>query len=121
MALLKKRTKTSKASSSQPQDLEGNLVVDVYKTKNAIVVESTIAGAKPQDIDLFFDQDTLTVRGTRHRDQEIHESDFYYRECYFGNFSRSIVIPEAVDAQNISASLENGILTVTLPLLKSEK
>jgi HSP20 family protein len=108
-------------SSSLPisTGADGQLVLDVYKTSNEIIVQSTMAGVSPENVEVFFGGHILTIQGSRHRDKNIPEENFYYQECYFGDFSRSIKIPEDIDPQKISASLENGILTIKLPLRNS--
>ncbi len=100
---------------------EGQLSVDVYETPKDIVVKSTIAGVKPEDIDISINDDMLTIRGHRHIDEEIKEEDYLYQECYWGSFSRSIILPTEVKADKIDASLENGVLTVKLPKAKEKK
>ena len=103
---------------SNDYDLDGSLVLDVYQTPKEIVVSSTIAGVKPEDLNISFKNDTLTIQGSRKRNEEVKDSDYYYRECYFGEFSRSVVMPEKIDSELINASFKNGILTVRLPKLK---
>ena len=94
---------------------EGQLAVDVYQTGDEIVIKATIAGAEPEDIDVFMSNDMLTVRGKRHRDETVAKSDYLYRECYWGAFSRSIILPVEVNADKIEASMKNGVLTIKLP------
>jgi HSP20 family protein len=100
---------------------EGQLSIDVYQTPKAIVVKSTIAGVKPDAIDISINNDMLTIRGQRQQAQEVRESDYLFRECYWGSFSRSIILPVEIQADKIDAELENGVLTVTLPKAKQSK
>lgn len=100
---------------------EGQLSIDVYQTQNTLVVKSTIAGVKPGDIDISINNDMLTIRGKRVMMDEVRDEDYLYRECYWGNFSRSIILPVEVNTEKIEASLENGVLTVVLPKAKSSK
>ncbi len=100
---------------------EGQLSIDVYQTSKAIMVKSTIAGVKPEDIDISINNDMLTVRGKRQMDTKIKEENYLYRECYWGSFSRSIILPVEVEAEKIDAALENGVLTITLPKAKISK
>lgn len=110
-------------SSQQDEWMEedGQLSVDVYQTKDNIVIKSTIAGVKPEDIDISINNDMITIRGSRHQEQTIDKDDFFYQECYWGNFSRSIILPVEVKTEEISADLENGVLTVTLPKATKSK
>ena len=97
----------------------GQLTVDVYQDKNNVIIKSTIAGVEPDDIDISIDNDMITIRGKREKDRTIREDDYFYQECYWGSFSRSIILPVDVEADQVEASIKNGILTVTLP--KSHK
>lgn len=96
-------------------DEEGQLSVDVYQDKNSIVIKSTIAGVEPDDIDISFHNDMLTIRGERKHDKTISEDDYFYKECYWGSFSRSIILPLEVQVDKIKATIKNGILTIVLP------
>lgn len=109
-------TKTpTDATWLEEEDYAGQLAVDVYQTKNEIVIKSTIAGVKPEDIDISVNNDMITIRGKRDKDHEVVESDYFYRECYWGGFSRSIILPTDVKVDKIKATIRNGVLTVTLP------
>lgn len=96
-------------------DFEGQLTIDMYQTKDNVIIKSTIAGVKPDDIDITIANDMVTVRGERTRDFEASAEDYFYQECYWGSFSRSVVLPVDVDIENVSADLKDGILTVILP------
>lgn len=98
---------------------EGQLTIDVYQTPNEVVIKSTVAGVKPEDIDIGFTNDMITVRGRRKKEEEIMTEDYYYQELYWGAFSRSVILPVEVDIDKAKAEIKNGILTVRLP--KSEK
>lgn len=100
---------------------EGQLSIDVYQTPNDIIVKSTIAGVKPEDIDISINNDMLTIRGRREMIETVRDQDYLYRECYWGSFSRSIILPVEIESDKVDASLENGVLTVTLPKAKSAK
>ena len=100
---------------------EGQLSIDVYQTSDTIVIKSTIAGVKPEDIDISINNDLLTIRGSREMIENIREENYLYRECYWGSFSRSIILPVEVEADKIEAFLENGVLTVVLPKARSAK
>ncbi|MBI5037491.1 MAG: Hsp20/alpha crystallin family protein [Candidatus Kerfeldbacteria bacterium] len=100
-------------------DFAGQLAVDVYQTTDEIVIKSTIAGVKPEDIDISVNNDMITIRGKREKDHEVSDQDYFYRECYWGGFSRSIILPCDVKIDQIKATIRNGVLSVTLP--KAEK
>lgn len=99
---------------------EGQLAVDVFQDKNNIIIKSTIAGVEPEDIDITFDNDMITIRGKRNKDLTIEEGDYFYQECYWGGFSRSIILPVDVDPERIKATIKNGVLTISLPKIKKQ-
>lgn len=100
---------------------EGQLSIDVCQTPTELVVKSTIAGVKPEDIDISLHNDMLTIRGKREESEKIKEEDYLYKECFWGSFSRSIILPLEVNPKKIKATLENGILTIIMPKIKITK
>lgn len=99
---------------------EGELAVDVYENEKAIFVKTAIAGVKPEDLELSLSHDMLTIRGKRHEDVN-GEEDYRWlsRECHWGAFSRSIILPSDVRFDKAEAIFKNGILMIKLP--KSSK
>lgn len=97
------------------KDYEGQLSVDVYHTEKEIVVCSTMAGVRPEDLNIIVNNDLLTIRGKRESEPNINPSDYLYRECYWGGFSRTLVLPQDVKTERIKATLKNGLLTIVLP------
>ena len=102
-------------SSGLEDNNEGQLTIDVYQTDTEVVIKSTIAGVKPEDLDVNINNDMLTIRGERKNDEQVLEENYYYQECYWGSFSRSVILPVDVLADKIEASMKNGILTVRMP------
>lgn len=100
---------------------EGQLTIDVYQTPAHVVIKSTIAGVKPEDLDITITNDMVTIRGQRQKDEEVKTEDYYYQECYWGAFSRSVILPVDVQADEAEASLKNGILTIKLPKVEKVK
>jgi HSP20 family protein len=100
---------------------EGKLMVDVYQTPAEIVVESAIAGAKPENIDISATADSITIRGSRKREKAVHDESYLYQECYWGKFTRSIILPQEVDPDSATVTFKNGILTVRLPKINRKK
>lgn len=97
------------------ENFDGQLAVDVYQTDKDIIIKSTIAGVRVEDIDISLHNDMLTIKGKRHKDDEVAAQDYFYQECYWGGFSRSIILPVEVKEEEITATLRNGILTIILP------
>lgn len=100
---------------------EGQLAIDVYQTSDEIIIEAPIAGVNPDELDVDITNDSVTVRGRRDKTLRVKEEDYFYQECYWGKFSRSIILPQEVDSEKAEASLKNGVLTVTLPKLTRQK
>jgi HSP20 family protein len=102
-------------------DSEGQLTIDVYQTDNDIVIKSTIAGVKPEDLDVSINNDMVTIRGDRKNEEKVEGENYYYQECYWGTFSRSVILPVEVLADKAEASMKNGILTIRLPKADTTK
>ncbi|MCE9586658.1 Hsp20/alpha crystallin family protein [Candidatus Uhrbacteria bacterium] len=102
-------------------EAEGQLSVDVFREGNTLVVRSTLAGAKPEDLDIAVNGDLLTIRGTREDKREINEDDWFHQECHWGTFSRSLILPVDVVADQADATLRDGILEVRIPIRGSER
>jgi len=115
---------TSQQWSSQSVtqgDAEGQLTIDVYQTETDIVIKSTIAGVKPEDLDVAINNDMVTIKGERKQEETVEDENYYYQECYWGSFSRSVVLPVDVMVDKAEASLKNGILTIRLPKAQTNK
>lgn len=94
---------------------EGQLSVDVVETAHEVIVRSAIAGVEADDLDITVTQDMVTIRGKRHHGCEERETDvLHVQECYWGVFSRSVVLPHPVRPEDADASMKNGILTIRL-------
>jgi len=102
-------------------EAEGQLALDVFRRGTELVIRSTMAGVKPDDVDVAVNGDLLTIRGTRQQQDEVNEDDWFHRECYWGTFSRSLVLPVDVYAEQADASLRDGILEIRIPLRGFEK
>lgn len=111
----------SEESFSSGEGSEGQLTIDVYQTDNDIVIKSTIAGVKPEDLDVSINNDMVSIRGERKNDEQVNEENYYYQECYWGNFSRSVILPVDVLSEKVEASMKNGILTIRLPKADTTK
>ncbi len=96
-------------------DYEGTLNIDLYQTKDNVIIKSTIAGVKPDDLDITIANDMVTIKGERKKEEKIAAEDYFYQECYWGAFSRSVILPVDIDSENVEAELKDGILTVILP------
>jgi len=100
---------------------EGELAVDVYQTDGEVVIQSTVAGVNPDDLDINIENDVVTISGTRNNPNPEEEKNYFYQECYWGPFSRQIILPEEVDVNRIEAILKDGIFTLRLPKMERKK
>lgn len=104
-----------KAAGMEDEGDEGQLAVDVYQDKDNVYVKSTIAGVKPEDLDISIGSNIVTIRGERQQEEEVKGADYIMQECYWGAFSRSMALPVEIDPDKAEADLKDGILTLTLP------
>jgi HSP20 family protein len=95
---------------------EGVLSVDVHEYPDALIVRAPIAGVRPMDLDLSLHNDMLTIRGKR-VGMPIGDAEgvTLHQECHWGPFSRSIILPIPVRADDAEARLIDGVLTIRLP------
>jgi HSP20 family molecular chaperone IbpA len=103
------------------EELEGQLAVDVYQTKESVVIKAPIAGVKADDIDISISEDVVTLRGERKEEREVDREHYYVQECYWGSFSRSVILPTSTIAEKAQASLKDGVLTVSIPKVAQDK
>ena len=93
----------------------GQLSVDIYRTDKELVIIAPIAGVGKDDVKLSITDDVLVITGERPSHENIPEENYYTQECFWGNFSRAIVLPQEADTKNISASFENNVLEIRIP------
>src|SRR3989344_5057578 len=86
-----------------------------------IIVQSTVAGVSPEELDVNITTESVTVRGKREKEEEIKEKDYFYQECFWGSFSRSIILPQEIDPERSTAIIKNGILTIRMPKIERLK
>jgi len=99
---------------------EGQLAIDVYQTENELIVQSAIAGVKPENLDISIERDVLTVKGIRQKPLE-ETGDYFAQECYWGPFSREVILPVEVDPGRVEATMKEGILTIRIPKILRER
>lgn len=98
----------------------GQLAVDVYETKEKLVVKARTAGVNKHDLDVSIADNTLSIRGTLSAGNEEDVENYFVQECYWGEFSRSIALPVPVKEDEIEAVLKDGVLTISFTKLKQD-
>jgi HSP20 family protein len=98
----------------------GQLAVDVYETKEKLVVKGRVAGVNKGDLDVSISDNTLTVKGTLSAGTEDEVENYFLQECYWGEFSRSLVLPVPVKEEEIEAVLKDGVLTISFAKVKQD-
>ena len=96
-------------------DQDGELVVDVFETNSDFVVLAAIAGVQIKDLDISLEKDMMIIKGDRSDPHDHPDKKYFYQECYWGPFSRKIVLPENIDIDKADAQIDKGILTVKIP------
>ncbi len=89
--------------------------VDVYETKDTVMVESPLAGVEPQDVEISVENNILTIKGRSESKSEVEEKDYYRKEVRTGSFYRQVALPALADADRAEASFEKGMLKVMIP------
>ncbi len=113
---------TGPAASDWDEDepVPGQLAVDVYETKDKLVVKARTAGVNKNDLDVSISDNTLSVRGTLSAGNEDDVENYFVQECYWGEFSRSIALPVPVKEEEIEAMLKDGVLTISFAKVKQD-
>ena len=104
----------------ESDDLPGQLAVDVYETKEKLVVKARTAGVNKHDLDVSISDNTLSIRGTLSAGNEDDVENYFVQECYWGEFSRSIALPVPVKEEEIEAVLKDGVLTISFSKVKQD-
>ncbi|HEX5797609.1 MAG TPA: Hsp20/alpha crystallin family protein [Candidatus Saccharimonadales bacterium] len=121
----------SASTTENPQDaseeeweeedaVPGQLAVDVYETKEKLIVKARTAGVNKQDLDVSLSDNTLSIRGTLSAGGEHQVENYFVQECYWGEFSRSIALPVPVKEDDIEAVLKDGVLTISFTKVNQE-
>lgn len=95
--------------------------VDVYQRQNKLIILAPIAGVTIEDISVSITDDILTISGNRSRPDDASSDDYFSRECFWGEFSRSIVLPVNVDSDRVAAFYKRGILRIEMPVVEEER
>ncbi|AEF95005.1 heat shock protein Hsp20 [Desulfotomaculum nigrificans CO-1-SRB] len=99
----------------------GNPSIDVYETDNEVVAKCDIPGLeKKEDVNIYIDNNILTISGAVNRVNEIKEENMHRQERFFGRFQRSVSLPARVSSEDVKATYKNGVLEIRMPKLQAE-
>jgi HSP20 family protein len=116
----KKQEEVLETTEEKWPESEGELAVDMYQTDEELVIQSPIAGIKSEDINLYLEGDVFFIEGERKKPIE-EKGDYFLQECYWGKFSRKIVLPVEINPEKISATFKDGILTIRIQKISRER
>ncbi len=97
------------------------LTVDVYQTPEEIIVRTMIAGVPPSNVDISLTRDMITITGSREEAKEVTEDDYFYRELFWGSFTRTIMLPAEIEVDGADAQERYGVLTIRLSKINKER
>jgi HSP20 family protein len=100
---------------------EGQLPVDVHQTAGDIIIRAFVAGVRPDELNISISRDMVEISGSRMERDQTADTDYFTRELFWGQFSRTILLPQEVDVDASSASAKDGLLTIILPRLDKAK
>lgn len=109
------------SSPWQEESPEGELAVDIYQNSAEVVIQTMVAGVKPEDLNVSITREMVTIQGKRDRPSGLQDEDYFQQELYWGSFSRSIVLPSEVDVEESEAIARHGLLTLRLPKIDKQK
>lgn len=95
--------------------------IDVYEDNGNVTVKSSISGVKPEEIDITVGDDYVEIKGERREKEEEKTANFYKKEITYGSLYRMVRLPSQVDKDKADSEFEDGILTITIPKITSEK
>lgn len=89
--------------------------MDVYQTKDDVVVEAPLAGIDPGKVNIFIENNVLTIESQSEQKSEVDEKNYYRKEVRCGSFHRSVALPAAVNGDKARATYEKGVLKIVIP------
>jgi HSP20 family protein len=95
--------------------------VDLSETKDAFVIRAEIPGVEQKDIQVSLQDQMLTIKGEKTKENEEKDEHYHRMERSYGGFARAMRLPVAVDGSKVTASFKDGVLTVTLPKTPAAK
>lgn len=109
-----------KVKKKEFEEPEGELAIDLYQTDEDLVLQSAIAGVRPENLEIEIEGDMLTIKGVRERPVE-EEVEYFIQECFWGPFSRKVILPVEVDVDKAEAQIKDGVLTIKIKKVQKER
>ena len=101
------------------EEADGQLAIDVFQDDHSVYVLAPVAGVKAGDVDISITDEVITIKGTRQAGHDLPADKHFTQECYWGPFSRSYVLPIAINSESAKATLKDGLLRIEIS--KDEK
>lgn len=117
----KKNGKENISNWIEEEEQDAELTMDVYQTPTDIIVQTMVAGVKPEDLEITIARDMITIKGKRGESRTIDEDNYFTKELYWGTFSRTMLLPQEIDPEEAEATEKHGLLTIKLPKIDKEK
>ncbi len=105
----------------EEENEEAELAVDVYQTPTDIIIQTFVAGVRPENLDLTISRDMITISGKREENRNIDDDNYFTKELYWGKFSRTISLPQEIEPEEAEATEKHGLLTLRLQKIDKDK
>lgn len=114
-------TEAKQLDWAEAEEDEGQLGVDVYQTGTEIIIQAMVAGVKPEDLNITINREMVIIKGSRAKQANVSDSNYVVRELYWGSFTRTIMLPQEIEAEEAEATEKYGLLTIRLPKIDKNK
>ncbi len=106
---------------AEEEEEEGELTVDVYQNPSEVVIQTMVAGVKPEDLNISITREIVTIKGKRERPSDAGDSTYVNKELYWGAFTRTLMLPAEVEVDQAEAIERHGLMTIRLPKTDKER
>ena len=114
-------TTTTTTTEEEYDQVPGQLAVDVYETADKLIIKARTAGVSKNDLDVSIADGILTISGTLNSGDDTAATQWHVQECYWGEFSRTLVLPVQVKEDEVEAVLKDGVLTISFNKIQQEQ
>ena len=105
----------------QEESEDAQLAVDIYQTPTHVILQTMVAGVRPDDLDISITREMVSISGRREGPRNVNQEDWFTQELYWGGFSRTITLPQEVEAEESEALENHGLLIIKMPKIDREK